>query len=534
MYNILFKILNRLNDICILMFNIFNDNDINKIQSIINNLQNNEQKNNLQNYFTHLKQRLNSTDNSSAKTDLDWFKKIPEIRQGLTNRIPQTIDTTRKNEQKENFNRKILFQDELFDKIYQKFFDTEEPAAILFTGPPGIGKTQSASEFATVTNHKYDVIILTNITENDCLVSGNIPVYKRAEPGLLIQKILNNPEEKPLIIIFDEIGKARESVQNELLQILDTEKNDKIYDKFLKDIIFNLKNVKFICTSNTDDKIIEPLQTRLTTIQITELTLHQKYQYIKHKLEICNITNELSNNAFEYIVYGIDTIKQSYQIDDIDSEINKIELEIKDYKNKSKNIPIQLIINNISHRVEKIKSFNLNKTQNIREINVCIRDIQSYSINHTGKITDKFLQEKFNNNKYQIKSLYNDTNIIINLLMKNYTILFNIKEHKCIFDINDTGFYFSSKPEFDKSYFVLFFIIDKNNTIMYYSNVINFQTTCICPWNNFIKTSNINPKLERHIKEYNIEPYNETGLWCYQILLTTKNNILENLVTLDK
>jgi ATP-dependent Clp protease ATP-binding subunit ClpC len=108
---------------------------------------------------------------------------------------------------------------------YNKIRDTEEPvASFLFTGPTGVGKTETAKLICKALFGSDDALVridMSEYTEKHQIsrLIGAPPGYVGSDqPGLLVAAVRARAAS---LILFDEIEKAHPDVLNLLLQILD-------------------------------------------------------------------------------------------------------------------------------------------------------------------------------------------------------------------------------------------------------------------------------------------------------------------------
>lgn len=480
-----------------------------KIDEILEKMTNEnelDQKKAIQNFAHNIKIRCENsqTPDTSGLLALEWLKKIPEIRPGLSG-ITKQINHINCEEVRKTFKEKIFEQNNICDQLINHLLSpSNPPKPVLLVGPPGTGKTTIAQYFAELTKRKCFKIDMNTIDKDDRLVSGSIGVYVGAEPGLLIQKILNNSKEEDILIIFDEIDKANGIVQNELLQVLDVNNNNKIACKYFSDVTFNMQNIMIICLSNDSEKLTEPIQDRLATINIEEFSVRKKYNYIKWYWEKAKPNIKLTEKTIYYLV--------------------------TDTKTNNDDTTYDKIIKSITNIANKILAGNRNNSEKIDNNCKSIRDIQkniNLLINYcnseinTTEITDQLAQRIIDKNYYQIKSWYDNNYIIIDLWMHKNIILFTYNNNKGYFWHNENS---------------LRLLFNINEKYTYYLYIINENGSIICNnkgqsdevhdkpidilWNNMKKNQDQKP-LQSHIK--NTMESLENNSWYFQILITTKN-----------
>ena len=133
--------------------------------------------------------------------------------------------------------------------------NVETGGCLLVTSPPGMGKTQIIKEMAEKTNSLLIDIRLSQKDETDVGLfpvvvndKNNKPLYvKEVPPHWAV--LANEYNDGMVIVVFEELNRARREVQNGALQIL--------MERCIGyDFRFN-DNVLFIATSNIDDSYTE-------------------------------------------------------------------------------------------------------------------------------------------------------------------------------------------------------------------------------------------------------------------------------------
>lgn len=122
----------------------------------------------------------------------------------------------------------IVGQNSAIDKLEEAFFHGVKRAerrkgprnVFLFAGPPGVGKTFMAENFANILGLPYKRFDMTGYANRDSLeeLEGISTFWKSAKPGTLTSYVAENPK---CVILFDEIEKAAGEVIRMFLQILD-------------------------------------------------------------------------------------------------------------------------------------------------------------------------------------------------------------------------------------------------------------------------------------------------------------------------
>jgi endopeptidase La len=179
---------------------------------------------------------------------------------------------------------------------------TQKPTGVilLFNGPPGTGKTSIAKAIAKATDRDFISISLGGLND-ESEIRGHRRTYIGSRPGRFIAALKNLQTNNP-VILLDEIDKisstSKGNPEAALLEILDTEQNDKFLDRYLE-LPFDFSNALFICTSNNSQNISKPLLNRLEVIEFRKYSSQEKYNIVyqhiipsllkKYNLETYNI-----------------------------------------------------------------------------------------------------------------------------------------------------------------------------------------------------------------------------------------------------
>jgi ATP-dependent Lon protease len=164
---------------------------------------------------------------------------------------------------------------------YQHFRESEKRhwhrtgSALLFVGPPGVGKTSLAISIARNLGIPYHKLSLGGM-KDEADIRGYGFTYEGSKPGPIVQGLIKMGAMNGMFIM-DEADKTEKFAIATLLEILDPEQNHLFHDKYTQSTVdIDLSNCHFILTANTLDTVPSAILNRCEVIFLDRYSVEEK------------------------------------------------------------------------------------------------------------------------------------------------------------------------------------------------------------------------------------------------------------------
>ena len=252
-----------------------------------------------------------SAEATVVRNYLDWITNLPWSEK-TEDKID--VEVAEKVLDEDHYGLKTVKERIVEQLAVQSLVEKIQGPIICLVGPPGVGKTSLARSIAKSIGRNFVKIALGGVRD-EAEIRGHRRTYIGALPGKLIQSMKKAETINP-VILLDEIDKMstdfRGDPSSALLEVLDPEQNKFFSDHYLE-VEYDLSNVMFITTANSQHSIPWPLLDRLEVIQLSGYTEEEKTQITQQHLVPKQVVRHgLDETKIEFTSQAIEDLIRHY------------------------------------------------------------------------------------------------------------------------------------------------------------------------------------------------------------------------------